>query len=58
MSLRFFSSLARYLDEESPAEASTDAVFVVLIGRCGRRLGPRGRVGGHYAVEAAGERGD
>ncbi len=32
MSSRFFSSLARYLDEERPAEASTDAVFVVLKG--------------------------
>jgi integrase/recombinase XerD len=32
MSSRFFSSLARYLDEERPAEASNDAVFVVLKG--------------------------
>ncbi len=32
MSSRFFSSLARYLDEERPAEASTDAVFVVVKG--------------------------
>ncbi len=32
MSARFFTSLARYLDHERPAEASTDSVFVVLKG--------------------------
>lgn len=32
MSSRFFSSLARYLDQERPVEVSTDAVFVVLKG--------------------------
>ena len=32
VSSRFFSSLARYLDEERPAKARTDAVFVVLKG--------------------------
>jgi site-specific recombinase XerD len=32
VSSRFFSSLARYLDHERPAEASSDAVFVVLKG--------------------------
>ncbi|MDP9419545.1 MAG: tyrosine-type recombinase/integrase [Actinomycetota bacterium] len=32
MSARFFASLARYLDDERPAEARTDAVFVVLKG--------------------------
>jgi len=29
---RFFSSLARYLDEERPPETATDTVFVVLKG--------------------------
>jgi site-specific recombinase XerD len=32
MSARFFTTLARYLDHERPADASTDAVFVVLRG--------------------------
>ena len=32
VSSRFFSSLARYLDDERPPETSTDAVFVVLKG--------------------------
>ncbi|HSH60058.1 MAG TPA: tyrosine-type recombinase/integrase, partial [Acidimicrobiales bacterium] len=32
VSARFFSSLARYLDEERPAEAGADSVFVVLKG--------------------------
>ncbi len=33
VSSRFFSSLARYLDEERPAEAATESVFVVLKGQ-------------------------
>ncbi|MDQ3569085.1 MAG: tyrosine-type recombinase/integrase [Actinomycetota bacterium] len=32
VSARCFSSLARYLDDERPAEAATDSVFVVLKG--------------------------
>ncbi len=32
MSPRFFASLARYLDDERPADVSTEAVFVVLKG--------------------------
>jgi len=32
VSARFFSSLARYLDEERPAGAGTDSLFVVLKG--------------------------
>ncbi len=32
MSARFFTTLARYLDQERPTDASTDAVFVVLRG--------------------------
>lgn len=31
-SARFFTTLARYLDQERPTDASTDAVFVVLRG--------------------------
>jgi site-specific recombinase XerD len=30
---RFFSSLARYLDQERPPQATTDRVFLVLKGR-------------------------
>jgi site-specific recombinase XerD len=33
MSWRFFTSVARYLDTERPADAVTDAVFVVLKGQ-------------------------
>jgi site-specific recombinase XerD len=32
MSARFFTTLARYLDQERPTDASTNAVFVVLRG--------------------------
>ena len=32
MSARFFTALARYLDDERPSDVSTDAVFVVLKG--------------------------
>jgi len=43
VSSRFFSSLARYLDDERPDEARTDAVFVVLKGpRRGERLSAYG----------------
>jgi integrase/recombinase XerD len=39
MSARFFTTLARYLDQERPTDASTDAVFVVLRGpTCGAPL--------------------
>jgi site-specific recombinase XerD len=39
MSARFFTTLARYLDQERPVDASTDAVFVVLRGpTCGAPL--------------------
>jgi site-specific recombinase XerD len=39
ISARFFTSIARYLDVERPAEATTDRVFVVLKGsRRGRSL--------------------
>lgn len=43
VSARFFSSLARYLDEERPAEAGADSVFVVLKGpRRGKPLSAYG----------------
>jgi len=32
MSARFFTTLARYLDQERPTDATTDAVFVVMRG--------------------------
>ncbi|HYN32824.1 MAG TPA: tyrosine-type recombinase/integrase [Ilumatobacteraceae bacterium] len=39
MSARFFTTLARYLDQERPTDVSTDAVFVVLRGpTCGAPL--------------------
>ena len=39
MSARFFTTFARYLDQERPTDASTDAVFVVLRGpTCGAPL--------------------
>ena len=43
MSARFFTTLARYLDQERPTDASTDAVFVVL---AARRVGRRCRRSG------------
>jgi site-specific recombinase XerD len=43
VSARFFTSVARYLDEERPTQATTDRIFVVLKGPTrGQPLTPKG----------------
>ena len=54
MSGRFFASVARYLDEERPADAATDVVFVVLKGK--RRGQPLSAYGIDEILELAKER--
>jgi integrase/recombinase XerD len=54
MSGRFFESVARYLDEERPADTATDVVFVVLKGR--RRGQPLSAYGIDEILELAKER--
>ena len=54
VSSRFFASVAAYLDMERPAEATTDAVFVVLKGR--RRGQPLSAYGLDEVVELARDR--
>jgi len=51
VSARFFTSVAAYLDDERPADAATDAVFVVLKG--GRRGQPLSAYGLDEVVELA-----
>jgi site-specific recombinase XerD len=54
VSSRFFTSVAAYLDTERPADAATDAVFVVLKGR--RRGQPLSAYGLDEIVELARDR--
>jgi len=54
MSSRFFASVARYLDAERPANATTDVVFVVLKGK--RRGRPLSAYGIDEVLELAKDR--
>jgi site-specific recombinase XerD len=54
MSGRFFASVAAYLDEERPADAATDVVFVVLKGK--RRGQPLSAYGIDEILELAKDR--